>query len=116
MEDMVDRTRAAVVLFVDIDADQVVEPHDLTVLVQQALYQQHSNIQKDVRSFPELSVTRGGKELSVRVVDVEDLGMALGNGYVWTELTTKAWTNHGIYTEKQQKQIDKEKSWEDMGS
>ncbi len=38
--------------------------------------------------------------------------MAIGNGYLWTNVTTKAFTQRGIYTDKQQAQLDAEKEWE----
>lgn len=103
------KTRAAVVLFVDIDEDQVASPHDLETLVRQSLYQNHWN--KD-GIFAKLPVNFGKRELEIRVVDVMDAGRALGNGYLWAEPTKTAWRNHGIYTEKEQAQLDAEKDWE----
>ncbi|GAB6901955.1 hypothetical protein [Kineosporia succinea] len=34
-------------------------------------------------------------DMSCRAVAVMDLGMAAGNGYLWTEPTARAWTNYG---------------------
>lgn len=108
------KTRAAVVLFVDIDEDQVADAHDLEQLVRQSLYQNHWNREKN-GIFAQLPVKFGKRELEVRVVDVMDVGRAAGNGYVWTEPTNTAWRNRGLYTEKEQAQLDAEKNWEEMG-
>lgn len=106
------KVRAAVVLFVDIDEDQVASEHDLETLVRQSLWQNHWN--KD-GLFAKLPVKFGKRELEVRVIDVMDVGRAAGNGYIWTKPTNTAWRNRGEYTEKEQKQIDAEKNWEEMG-
>ncbi len=101
------KTRAAVVLFVDVDDDIVKDPHDLATFVKQGLYQAgyHKNGAPILVKFQKNLV-------EVRVVDVMDVGMAAGNGYLWTETTSKAYTQQGIYTEKQQKQLDAEAEWE----
>jgi hypothetical protein len=42
-----------------------------------------------------------------------EAGMAIGNGYLWTDVTTKAFKQRGIYTDKQQAQLDADKAWEE---
>jgi hypothetical protein len=85
---MTERKRAALVLFVDSEsgADDEV---DFSFLVKAALHQ--SGAFKDG-----LKATIMGNERSVRVVDVVGVGMAAGNGYLWTEPTTKAWRQAGV--------------------
>lgn len=99
------RTRAAVVLFVDIDDDIIKNPDELGTFVKQGLRQ------AGFIKGP-LPVKFRDKVIEIRIVDVMDVGMAAGNGYLWTETTSKAYTQHGIYTDKQQAQLDAEEAWE----
>ncbi len=98
--------RAAVVLFVDVDEEKVQSPQDLAVFVQWGLHQAGFDLKRP------MSVRMGAKTVDVRIVDVMEAGMAIGNGYLWTEVTTKAYTQRGIYTDKQQAQLDAEIKWE----
>lgn len=109
-----EKTRAAVILFVDIDEDQVAEPNDLAFLVQRGLHQQ---LLRGSKLSPNiiLPVQVKDKELEVRIVSVMEAGQALGNGYLWAKPTATPWRNRGIYTEKEQTQIDAENNWEEMG-
>jgi hypothetical protein len=108
------KTRAAVVLFVDIDENEVSDSSDLYILVQQGLRQQlklGSQLSPNIL----LPVQFGKRALEVRIVGVMDAGQALGNGYLWAQPTATAWRNRGIYTEKEQAQIDAEEHREEMG-
>lgn len=88
------KTRAAVVLFVDTD-DDIFEPSDLATFVRQGLYQ--AGIGYDTP----LPVKFQGKTLNINIVQVMDAGVAAGNGYLWTEVTPKAFRERGRYTEKE---------------
>lgn len=101
------KTRAAVVLFVDIDEEDCSSPQDLAMFVKQGLHQAGYSLHK-----APIMVTFRGKIMQVRIVDIMEAGVAAGNGYLWTEATSKAYTQHGIYTEKQQAQIDADEKWE----
>lgn len=100
------KVRAAVVLFVDIDDDKVSDSRDLAVLTQWGLHQAGFTLDKPMQ------VAFKNDILNVRIVNVMEAGMAAGNGYLWTDVTSKAFTERGIYTEAQQAQLDAEKEWE----
>ena len=77
------RTRAAVVLFVD--SPNVTEPDDITHIVKRELHRRGMMV-TDIEvpwNLPRDSPV-------VRIVDVIDAGVAAGNGYLWTEVTSKA--------------------------
>lgn len=99
--------RAAVVLFVDMDEKDCSSPQDLAEFTRQGLYQAGYGMTK-----APLLVTFQGQIKQVRIVDVMEAGVAAGNGYLWTDVTTKAYTQRGIYTEKQLRQIQREEKWE----
>lgn len=99
--------RAAVVLFVDMDEKECQSPQDLAEFTRQGLFQAGFGMHKGP-----IPVTFRGEVKEVRLVDVMEAGMAMGNGYLWNEVTTKAYTQRGIYTEKQLRQIEREEKWE----
>lgn len=99
--------RAAVVLFVDMEEGTAQSPQDVAEFTRQALYQAGYGMNKNP-----LLVTFRQQVKEIRIVDVMEAGIAIGNGYLWTEVTTKAFMQRGIYTDKQQAQLDAEKAWE----
>ena len=99
-------TRAAVVLFVDVDEKDCQSSHDLDYLVRIGLHQAGFTFENP------LPVKVQGKVVNIRIVDTMEAGMAMGNGYLWTEVTTKAYTQRGVYTDKQQQRLDEEAKWE----
>jgi hypothetical protein len=101
--------RAAVILFVDMDEKDCQSPQDLAEFTRQGLHQAGFGMHKENGVIP---VNFRGNILQVRLVDVMEAGMAIGNGYLWNEVTTKAYAQRGIYTTKQQAQIDAEEKWE----
>ncbi len=104
------KVRAAVVLFVDIDEEHVADAHDLSFLVQWGLNQK---LRQPGDKFPFISMVIKNQTRDVRVVDVMDAGSALANGYFKLEPSAKSWRDRGIYTEKEQAQIDAEQRWVD---
>lgn len=93
------KTRAAVVLFVDTD-DEVFEARDLAAYVRQGLFQ--AGLYGPDKSLP---VTFQGNVININIVTTMDIGEAAGNGYLWTNVTSKAFCERGRYTEKEKKQI-----------
>lgn len=83
--------RAAVVLFVESESDG--DPIDLAALVSAALWQNGTKTDG-------LSVTLQGHQHHVRVHQVMEAGQAIGNGYLWTGVTSKAFpgteSTHGV--------------------
>lgn len=75
-------TRAAVVLFVEVDQD--VPVHHAAVMVSQKL------AGKGLLTEP-FTVTRAGHEWNIQIHEVMEAGMAAGNGYLGTKVTNKAY-------------------------
>ena len=100
-------TRAAIVLFVDVDEEDVPLSNDLDTLVRMGLHQAGFDINNP------LPVTIKERVINIRIVDTMEAGLAMGNGYLWTEVTTKAYTQRGIYTDKQQDRMDASDKWEE---
>lgn len=92
------KTRAAVVVFIDTD-DEVFEARDLATFFRQGLYQ--------AGHLPDqpLPVKFKDKVINLNIVSIMDAGVAIGNGYLWTEVTPKAFREHGRYTEAELKRI-----------
>ncbi|NKX55956.1 hypothetical protein [Arthrobacter mobilis] len=81
------RQRAAVVLFVD--SESGADEQDLAAIVKGALFQ--AGIRENG-----LTATIRGTEHHVRIVDVVEAGTAARNGYLWTGITSKAWSQRGL--------------------
>lgn len=83
--------RAAVVLFVESESGG--DPIDLAGLVSAALWQ--NGVKTDG-----LTATLHGAEHRITVHQVMEAGLAMGNGYLWTEVTSKAFPRteapHGV--------------------
>lgn len=79
--------RAAVVLFVESESGG--DPIDLAALVSAALWQ-------DGTKTDGLTVTLNGNPHHIRVHQVMEAGQAMGNGYLWTEVTSKAFPRVAI--------------------
>ena len=73
--------RAAVVLFVESESGG--DPIDLAALVSAALWQNGTKTDGLVASLQ-------GVEHRITVRDVMEAGLAMGNGYLWAEVTSKA--------------------------
>ena len=104
--------RAAVVLFVDMEEGTAQSPQDVAEFTRQGLYQAGFGMHKENGEIP---VNFRGEIKKIRLVDVMEAGLAIGNGYLWTDLTTKAFLQRGIYTDKQQAQLDAEEAHEKSG-
>lgn len=96
------KTRAAVVLFVDTD-DEIFEARDLAAYVRQGLFQ--AGFYGPDKSLP---VKFQGNVININIVTTMDVGEAAGNGYLWTNVTSKAFREHGRYTEKELKQLQED--------
>jgi hypothetical protein len=94
--------RAAVVLFVDMDENEAMDARDVAEFTRQGLHQAGFGMHKENGEIP---VNFRGQIKKVRLVDVMEVGMAMGNGYLWTEVTSKAFKQRGIYTDKEQQQL-----------
>lgn len=83
--------RAAVVLFVE--SESADDPIELAALTSAALWQNGTKTDG-------LSATLQGHQYHVRVHQVMEAGQALGNGYLWAEVTSKAFprteSSHGV--------------------
>jgi hypothetical protein len=82
---MSEKVRAAVVLFVD--SDNGADGPDVANLVRIALHQ--SGIMRDGLT----AKWADGRESHIRIIDTQEVGIAAGNGYLWTGPTAKAWQN-----------------------
>jgi hypothetical protein len=90
------RYRVAVVVFADVKGtDYGDAASGAAMAVRAAVSGQRMALPNDL-PCPIADQTRfEGLDMSTRVVAVMDLGMAAGNGYLWTEPTRKAWSNYG---------------------
>lgn len=79
-------TRAAVVLFVESDHEGDVV--DVAYLVNLALQEQRRNGMKVQWA--------DGRERNIKIINVMEAGMAIGNRYLYTEVSTKAWQERGL--------------------
>lgn len=84
---MTEKVRAAVVLFVD--CENGADGPDVANLVRIALHQ--AGIMRDGLT----AKWSDGRESHVRIIDTQEVGIAAGNGYLWTAPTSKAWQNRG---------------------
>lgn len=80
---MSERKRVAVVVFADVDWDGQGSGH----LVERAL---HEILTFDGTEYPVRVGGDAGREVNVRFHDVMEAGAAIGNGYLWTQPTSKA--------------------------
>jgi hypothetical protein len=88
-----ERFKVAVVVLVDCEG---VDERDASNVAQVAV---RAAITGDALASMPVEVAiplRKAVDRTVRVIDVMDLGVAAGNGYLWTSPTSRAWRDVGI--------------------
>ena len=92
------RFRCAVVVFMDVrGVDQGDANNAAQRVVRHAVGEGDRGLLPATYPIPGTQHPRfEGADLSARVVEVMDLGVAAGNGFLWQMPTSKAWAQHGL--------------------
>lgn len=88
-----ERQRVALVVFADVDGGLTDSWH----VASRALRQKLGPMDGQVHT---VKLGGQGREIGVRFHDVMEVGMAAGNGYLWTEPTSKAFRQYSWQFEK----------------
>jgi hypothetical protein len=83
------RKRVALIVFADVDSD-IGGAHHIAERALRGLIGPMEGETHTVR----MSAVKGGTEFAVRFHDVMEAGMAAGNGYLWTQVTSKAFRQY----------------------
>jgi hypothetical protein len=82
------RTRVAVVVFADVTGE-ISDAHHLV----ERLIREHFGYDGEEHSIA-MRGAAAGREFRIRVHEVMEAGMAAGNGYLWTKVTSKAFRQY----------------------
>lgn len=87
----VNRTRVALVVFADVECSDGsnLDPIEAAMFVRHAIRQAMGDF--DGRSH---TVALPKAEFAVRIHEAQEVGMAAGNGYLWSEVTSKAFCQY----------------------